>query len=119
MSSDITRKEMYVTRSLSHYRANPDAAAASPSLEGPHSGYLVIQDEEYDAESTCCWGLCRNPYLPALPFSQNRLLTIEFNVSAGQYSQSYSDDVFFVPVPGQPLSANRYYVVCAEGNHIG
>ncbi|CAA7404162.1 unnamed protein product [Spirodela intermedia] len=110
------------TTPLSLYRANPGEKAAVPPPplpEGPHSGYLVIQDEEYEAQSTCCWGLCRNPYLVELPFPQNRLLIVEYSHIVGEGRHIDTDHVFFVPVPGHPISANRYYVVLAGGNHAG
>ncbi|MQM18470.1 hypothetical protein Taro_051462 [Colocasia esculenta] len=111
-------REMYRTRPSSLYRASP-GAATEPPPEGPHSGYLVYQDEEYEAGATCCWGLCKDPYLISLPFPQNRLLTVEYTVYTGTAVIVYQHQVFFFPVPGYPLSCNRYYVVRAQGKHAG
>ncbi|CAA7407125.1 unnamed protein product [Spirodela intermedia] len=98
---------MYVTRPLSLYRTSR-RAASEPPPEGPHLGYPVIQDEAYDAQTTICWGMCRKRMLANLPFPQNRLLTVGSDYKA-----------FFVPVPGLPLSANRYYVVHPKGKNAG
>jgi hypothetical protein len=49
-------KKMYVTRPLSRYLDNPDAAAERPP-EGPGSGFLVVEDEAAVERATVCCGL--------------------------------------------------------------
>lgn len=110
---------MYATTPLSLYGASTTAASEPPPPEGPHSGYMVVQDEEFDAQATCCWGFCRNPYLSGLPFPQNRMVTVEYTSGVGENRHTSTYDVFFFPVPGLPLSCNRYYVVRAKGTHAG
>lgn len=124
---------MYVTRPISRYFNNPQAAAEPPP-EGPGSGILVVEveDEEVVELATCCWGLCRElargRQVYGLPLPQNRKLTVEYRrmttttSSTGGTTTTTStdrDDVVFVPVLGQPLSSNRYYVVLASGKHTG
>ncbi|CAK9157341.1 unnamed protein product [Ilex paraguariensis] len=99
---------MYVTRPLSHYIRFP---------EGPNSGYLVLQDDEYQTYS--CFGLCKNRYLAELPFPQNKDLTIRYYTSAGYVQYMSDDDVAFIPVLNQPLSSNRYYAIMPHGTHKG
>ncbi|RDX84454.1 hypothetical protein CR513_34495, partial [Mucuna pruriens] len=89
---------MYVTRPLSMYKRNPGALSEAPPA-GPNSGYLVIFDEE--AQTYCCFGLCKDNAIRDLPFPQNKNLTIN-------YSSDGEEDLF-VPVLNQPLSSNRYY----------
>ncbi|BAT05423.1 Os08g0414000 [Oryza sativa Japonica Group] len=90
---------MNVTRPLSRYLDNPDAAAERPP-EGPGSGFLVVEDEAaVEQAATICCGLCHDPRVRTLPFTQSwRLYMGEDNV------------VVFVPVVGEPLSAGCYYV---------
>ncbi|KAK9064653.1 hypothetical protein SSX86_016035 [Deinandra increscens subsp. villosa] len=106
---------MYVTRSLSHYYASPEALYHPP--EGPNSGYLVIQDE--DSETYSCFGRFKNGYLARLPFPQNKRLTTRYLTSYGQYQYVDSNEVVFIPVLNQPLSSNRYYAVNPHGPHKG
>ncbi|KAF2313735.1 hypothetical protein GH714_013047 [Hevea brasiliensis] len=47
---------MYVTRPLSLYRKFPSALSAD-TPEGPYTGYLVITDEESEAQDTYCFVL--------------------------------------------------------------
>ncbi|CAA7407124.1 unnamed protein product [Spirodela intermedia] len=100
---------MYVTRPLSLYKAS-NGAASEPPPEGPHSGYLVIQDEAYEAQAEMigCCGMRKDQGLRNLLFPQNRLLTADMVFKA-----------FLVPVPGMPLSANRYYVIHPKGKMQG
>ncbi|KAJ4870993.1 hypothetical protein Rs2_36342 [Raphanus sativus] len=104
---------MYVTRHLSEYQRN-----SSQSLpEGPNSGVLVIQDEE--SKPTCCFGSCYDGELRGLPFPQNAKLTVTYRTGTGKNRRSYHDPVLFIPVPGQPLFLNRYYVIKRRGKHSG
>uniref|UniRef100_A0A0E0QIZ9 Uncharacterized protein n=1 Tax=Oryza rufipogon TaxID=4529 RepID=A0A0E0QIZ9_ORYRU len=97
---------MNVTRPLSRYLDNPDAAAERPP-EGPGSGFLVVEDEAaVEQAATICCGLCHDPRVRTLPFTQSwRLYMGEDNV------------VVFVPVVGEPLSAGCYYVDRSTGSH--
>nr|XP_043608650.1 uncharacterized protein LOC122580444 [Erigeron canadensis] len=106
---------MYVTRSLSHYKSFPEALYSPP--EGPNSGYLVIQDEE--SETYSCFGLCKNRYLASLPFPQNKTLTTRYSSGGGENRHVSFDEVVFIPVLNQPLSANRYYAIKPHGSRKG
>ncbi|KAI3712099.1 hypothetical protein L1987_70648 [Smallanthus sonchifolius] len=107
---------MYVTRSLSHYKACPEALYDLPP-EGPNSGYMVIQDEE--SETYSCFGLCKNRYLAELPFPQNKILTTRFSSGSSEHRHVSYDEVVFIPVLNQPLSSNRYYAIKPHGSHKG
>ncbi|XP_062111121.1 uncharacterized protein LOC133822705 [Humulus lupulus] len=107
---------MYVTRPLSLLRRSPELLNSAPK-EGPNSGYLVLFDEE--CETTTCFGLCKERSIKALPFPQNKDLTVTYTISNGQSSTTYCDDVVFVPVLDQPLSSNKYYVIRRQGKHKG
>ncbi|XP_031481573.1 uncharacterized protein LOC116251436 [Nymphaea colorata] len=108
---------MYVTRPLSLYKENPEALKVPPP-EGPYSGYLLIHDadqgEEEAARSRQSWlqalfkdkTKCRT-----LPFPQDKLLKVEDATG----SSSITNKASFIPVLGQPLSSNLYYVVKADG----
>lgn len=120
---------MYVTRPISRYLDNPQAAAERPP-EGPGSGILVVEDKEAVERATSCWGLCRDRKVYGLPFPQNRKLKVEYSTTTVTFveggdmdawaeTDTDRDDVVFVPVMDLPLSSNRYYVVRAEGKHIG
>lgn len=110
---------MYVTRPLSMYRKSPSTLEIKPS-DGPYSGHLVITDEEADAEDTFCWGqswgLCKRKDVKKLPFPQDKILTIEYT---SEYHETSTTNVWFIPVPDQPLSSNCYYVIRAKGRHKG
>ncbi|KAF8041283.1 hypothetical protein BT93_A0026 [Corymbia citriodora subsp. variegata] len=103
---------MYVTRPLSLYRRNPEALFAAPPA-GPVSDYLVIQDEE--AQNFRCYGLCKDSNLYDFPFPQNEDLTVRH--SHGEHTSRY--EVFMIPVVGQPLSSNQYYVIQHHGKRKG
>lgn len=106
---------MYVTRALSMYRKSPSTLSI-PTPDAPHSGYLVITDEEAEADDSFCWGLCRRHKVKNLPFPQDRVFTITH--SSEHHRTSFSK-VVFIPVLDHPLSSNRYYVVKADGRHKG
>ncbi|XP_077236557.1 uncharacterized protein LOC143878127 [Tasmannia lanceolata] len=114
---------MYVTRPLSMYRKSPGSLGMSPP-EGPNSGYLVLFDEESEEEVTsCCWGTYKDSSIRELPFPQNKFLNVTHTSTTPHDGQiqthTTSYKVLFIPVMGQPLSSNRYYVILAEGKHIG
>uniref|UniRef100_A0A0D3H080 Uncharacterized protein n=1 Tax=Oryza barthii TaxID=65489 RepID=A0A0D3H080_9ORYZ len=96
---------MYVTRPMSRYQDNPQAAAEPPP-DGPGSGILVVEDEA--------------AYATARMDGGGRAGTTHRT-----HTHTYLDDVVFVPVVGQPLSSGRYYAVRAtgeggvEGPHLG
>ncbi|XP_061353638.1 uncharacterized protein LOC133298386 [Gastrolobium bilobum] len=106
---------MYVTRPLSMYRRSPSTLEI-PTPDAPYSGYLVITDEEAEAEDTCCWRLCRRKKVKKLPFPQDKFFSI---THASEYQQTSDTKVWFLPVPDQPLSSNRYYVIRAKGRNKG
>ncbi|KAF8039152.1 hypothetical protein BT93_B1641 [Corymbia citriodora subsp. variegata] len=107
---------MYVTRPLSVYWKHPEALSeALPA--GPGSGYLVIQDEE--AQNFCCFGLCKDSQIYGFPFPQNKDLTVQYTESNGDSTTVYNDEVFMIPVIGQPLSSNQYYAIRRRGKHKG
>ncbi|KAJ9163431.1 hypothetical protein P3X46_023099 [Hevea brasiliensis] len=101
---------MYVTRPLSLFKRDPSALSLPPP-DGPNSGILVIQDEE--AETTCCFGLCRSYQVTDLPFPQNKNLTVEYSTDTSPNS------VIFIPVLNQPLSSNQYYCIERHGKRKG
>ncbi|CAD5181165.1 unnamed protein product [Musa acuminata subsp. malaccensis] len=111
---------MYVTRPLSTFK-NAAGAVHQPPLEGPGSGYLLLQDEELQPASTCCWGACKcDPdRIQQLPFPQNKILTLSYSEQRGETTDTYGSAALFIPVPNQPLSTNRYYVITAKGKHKG
>ncbi|KAI9083375.1 hypothetical protein K1719_034589 [Acacia pycnantha] len=106
---------MYVTRPLSMYRRSP-ATMEVPAPDAPYSGYLVITDEEAEAEDSYCWGLCRRNKVKKLPFPQDKIFTI---VHSSERYRNSAIKVVFIPVPDQPLSSNRYFVIRANGKHKG
>ncbi|KAL5720175.1 hypothetical protein ACHQM5_012863 [Ranunculus cassubicifolius] len=99
---------MYATRLLSTCRNNLSILAETP-VETSSSGYLVITDEETEAEDACCWGTCDNNSIEKLPLPQNKIL----------YTDDRHEEVWFIPIVDQPLSSNRYYVIHADGKHKG
>ncbi|PPR86845.1 hypothetical protein GOBAR_AA33844 [Gossypium barbadense] len=108
---------MYVTRPLSMYKQFPSSLSLPPP-EGPNSGILVILDEE--AEPTCCFGLCKSHELDDLPFPQNKKIELQYTTgTSGENRHVHCNDVFFIPVLGQPLSSNRYYALQPRGSHEG
>lgn len=107
---------MYVTRPVSMYRKSPSTLSA-PTPDIPYSGFLVITDEEAEADDSYCWGLCKRDKVKQLPFPQDCVLKIT-HFSEHQH-QTSSTKVLFIPVPDHPLSSNRYYVIRADGRHKG
>ncbi|KAJ6721055.1 hypothetical protein OIU85_024178 [Salix viminalis] len=104
---------MYVTRPLSMYLRDPSALSLPPP-EGPSSGILVIQDDDIDL--TCCFGLVKSTsYLKALPFPQNKNLTVLF--PDGDYTEC--THVLFIPVLNRPLSSKQYHVIQRKWKHKG
>lgn len=106
---------MYVTRPLSLYRNSATALEEEPP-EGPFSGYLVVNDEEAEAQDTFCWGACKRKAVERLPFPQDRILNV---VHSSGTEERMATKVWFIPVLDQPLSSHRYYVIRAKGKHKG
>lgn len=97
------------------YRKFPSTLSIQPP-DAPYSGYLVITDEEAEAQDTFCWGLCKRKKVKKLPFPQDRILTI---VYSSEYGETTATKVLFIPVLDKPLSSNRYYVIRARGKYKG
>ncbi|WCJ25446.1 hypothetical protein M5689_007330 [Euphorbia peplus] len=108
---------MYVTRPLSLYRNHPSALAAEPP-EGPFTGYLVITDEEAEAEDTYCFGACKRMRVKKLPFPQDKILNVVHS-SESDYQQPIASKLWFLPVLDLPLSSNCYYAIKAKGRFKG
>lgn len=106
---------MYATRPLSLYRNFPTARSAPPP-GAPYSGYLVVTDEEAEAQERFCCRLCKNKRITDLPFPQDKILKV---VHSSDYEDASVTKVWFIPVLDQPLSSQRYYVIKAEGKHKG
>ncbi|XP_068334220.1 uncharacterized protein [Pyrus communis] len=106
---------MYVTRPLSMYRKSPSTLSLHPP-DAPHSGFLVITDEDAEAHDASCWGLCKRRKLSKLPFPQDKILTI---VYTSEFQEATKTKVWFIPVLDQPLSSHCYYVIKASGRHKG
>ncbi|KAF6169045.1 hypothetical protein GIB67_038542 [Kingdonia uniflora] len=108
---------MYATRPLSMYRKDP-SFLSTPPPEFLYSGYLVVTDEESEAEDVWFWGLLKATRFKNLPFPQNKVFKFSYT-TGGKNSSTHTDKVWLVPVLDLPLSANRYYVICAEKKHEG
>ncbi|KAF7130783.1 hypothetical protein RHSIM_Rhsim10G0065900 [Rhododendron simsii] len=106
---------MYATRPLSLYRNFPTARSAPPP-GAPYSGYLVVTDEEAEAQERFCCRLCKNKRITDLPFPQDKILKV---VHSSDYEDASVTKVWFIPVLDQPLSSYRYYVIKAEGKRKG
>ncbi|XP_049932749.1 uncharacterized protein LOC116250367 [Nymphaea colorata] len=111
---------MYVTRPLSFYKRSASALSLPPP-EGPHSGYLLIQGQDGQDYNRCsCFGMPRDTRYKSLPLPQDRVLTVRhFEHRGGHEIVVHTDETIFIPVPGQPLSSNLYYVVRADGERMG
>ncbi|TQD75209.1 hypothetical protein C1H46_039250 [Malus baccata] len=107
---------MYVTRPLSMYKKSPEDLSLPPP-EGPNSGILVIQDEE--AETTCCFGLCKSHELLDMPLPQNKNLTLRYVTQMGESQHVSHFYTAFIPVLNQPLASNRYYAIQSRGKLEG
>ncbi|OVA06428.1 Protein of unknown function DUF1262 [Macleaya cordata] len=110
---------MYVTKPLSWYRKDPNNLSELTVQEGPNSGYLVITDEETEAEDTYCWGTCKDTNVRKLPLPQNKIVNVIYTSGNGEHRRTERKKVWFIPVLDQPLSANQYYVIRATGEHRG
>ncbi|KAI3863302.1 hypothetical protein MKW92_019784 [Papaver armeniacum] len=109
---------MYATKPLSLYRKNP--SILSTATRGSSiSGYIVITDEETEAEDTCCWGICKDPKVGEFPFPQNKIVNVVYTSGSGKNRTTDTDKVWFIPVIDLPLSSNRYYVITTSGKYKG
>lgn len=119
---------MYATISLAAYKQaaaqnqnTQQSGVLFPPPEGPYSAYLVFQqdeDEREEEQGGCCWPGCYNR-LKELPFPQDKCLSIRYTTNNGQNSRTERNKTYFIPVLGQPISSNRYYVIRAERKHKG
>lgn len=100
------------------YRKSPSTLSIEPP-DAPYAGYLVLTDEEADSQDTLCWiscGICKRKRVKKLPFPQDKILSV---IYTSEYNETYTTKVWFLPVPGKPLSSNCYFVVRAKGRHKG
>ncbi|KAI3862063.1 hypothetical protein MKW92_042421 [Papaver armeniacum] len=109
---------MYATKPLSLYRKNP-SILSTVTRGSSVSGYIVITDEETEAEDTCCWGICKDPTVGEFPFPQNKLVNVVYTSGSGKNRTTDTDKVWFIPVIDLPLSSNRYYVITTSGKYKG
>ncbi|XP_021763491.1 uncharacterized protein LOC110728152 [Chenopodium quinoa] len=107
---------MYVTRGLSLYRKDPSSLSIRPPDYAPNTGVLVITDDLTEEQDTYCWGACDYKRVKTLPFPQNKMLSI---VHSSDIRDPTVTKVWFLPVVGEPLSAHRYYIIRAKGQHKG
>lgn len=118
---------MYTTISLAAYKQaaaknenTQQSGVLFPPPEGPYSAYLVFQQDEDECDEeqgACCWGCCNQ--LGELPFPQDKCLAIRYSTNNGENSHTERNQVYFIPVLGQPISSNRYYVIRAERKYKG
>ncbi|KAI9085739.1 hypothetical protein K1719_032345 [Acacia pycnantha] len=106
---------MYVTRPLSSYRKSPESLSLPP--EGPHSGILVIQDEQVKPSFPSCFGEFHQ--LKNLPFPQNKNIELFYRSGISLNRSTHYRHVAFVPALDQPLSSNLYYVINLNERHRG
>ncbi|KAI3881554.1 hypothetical protein MKW92_028301 [Papaver armeniacum] len=109
---------MYATKPLSLYRKNP-SILSTVTRGSSISGYIVITDEETEAEDTCCWGICKDPKVGEFPFPQNKIVNVVYTSGSGKNRTTDTDKVWFIPVIDLPLSSNRYYVITTSGKYKG
>uniref|UniRef100_A0A803KVB8 Uncharacterized protein n=1 Tax=Chenopodium quinoa TaxID=63459 RepID=A0A803KVB8_CHEQI len=109
---------MYVTRPLSLYKSHPELLSIPP-VEGPGSGYLVLQNDEDIEYVHSISG--PKALLKDLPFPQNKILTVCYTYSYGGPSGDHTEKhkTLFIPIINQPLSSNCYYVMMADRNCKG
>lgn len=107
---------MFVTRPRSLYRKFHSAALIRPPLEAPYSGVLVVSDDQSEEMDSSCFGLCKNKRISSLPFPQDRFLNV---VNSANHHEAKATKVWFIPVPEQPLSSNRYFIIKAKGKYKG
>eukprot|EP00253_Pinus_taeda_P013509 PITA_13509 len=98
---------MYSAISLATYRQAQETRVPVLPPPDPHSAYLVLQGNEEEEEDN----LLGRRRVRKLPFPQDRCLQI---MGSKEESRMY-----FIPVLGQPISSNRYYVVRAGGMDKG
>nr|XP_010911367.1 uncharacterized protein LOC105037392 [Elaeis guineensis] len=111
---------MYTTRSLFVLKNSPGNGFQQPSVDGPNSGYLLLEEEEPDnTGAPSCWRQREETQLRDLPFPQDSILTVKYSPQQGEKLKSKSAVVVFIPVINQPLSSNRYYVIIARGRNKG
>lgn len=98
---------MYAAISMATYRQAQQTQVPFLPPPGPHSAYLIFQGD-VEEEKTDWLGRRR---VRKLPLPQDRCLQI--------MDSEDETRVYFIPVLGQPISSNRYYVVRAGGMDKG
>ncbi|KAI3954342.1 hypothetical protein MKW92_013208 [Papaver armeniacum] len=103
---------MYATRPLSLYREDSNELSRLPPAEAHgSSGYLFITDDEEESVVKDVKG--------GFLFPHNKFVNVVYRKGVGYYRNIEWEKVWFIPVPDQPLSANKYYVIRAYGKHKG
>ncbi|KAK8492227.1 hypothetical protein V6N11_031216 [Hibiscus sabdariffa] len=99
---------MYVTSTLPRYRRNPVEVSAAAA---PHSGLMVLRGREAAGEEEVK-GFINKGLFKKLPLPSNAMFYLVDYDTVRRY-------FFFIPVLGQPLSSNRYYVIHVDGKYKG
>ncbi|KAI3893875.1 hypothetical protein MKX03_025207 [Papaver bracteatum] len=93
--------KMYATRPLSLYREDSNELSWLPPAEAHgSSGYLLITDEEAESVVKDVKG--------GFLFPHNKFVNVVYRKGVGYYRNIKWEKVWFIPVPDQPLSSNRY-----------
>lgn len=105
-----------MTRPLSLFKSR--SRLLSTPVEGPGSGYLVLEGEEdiqYVRSSSGQEMI--DEALMDLPFPQNRILTVNFTYGSGPYGKyTEKHNVLFIPVINKPLSSHCFYLMVDDNN---
>ncbi|KAI3979883.1 hypothetical protein MKX01_042537 [Papaver californicum] len=103
---------MYATRSVSLYREDSIELSRLAPADEAHgsSGYLYITDDEEESVVKDVKGFL---------FPHNKFVNVVYRKGVGYSRNIEWEKVWFIPVPDQPLSSNRYYIIRAYGKHKG
>ncbi|KAK3013066.1 hypothetical protein RJ639_009666 [Escallonia herrerae] len=104
---------MYTTKNLSACLNSPQTLSEQPG--GPFSGSLVYTDGEGESQNPSFLRATKKKKVDKLPFPQDRIMAIH----PLKWEKTSFIKVFFIPVLDQPLSANQYYVIKADGEKKG
>ncbi|KAK8633298.1 hypothetical protein V6N13_014144 [Hibiscus sabdariffa] len=99
---------MYVTSTLPRYRRNPVEISTVATL---HSSLMVLREREA-ADDEEVKGFINKGLFKKLPLPSNAMY---FHTDFDTVRRHF----FFIPVLGQPLSSNRYYVIHGDGKYKG